>query len=131
MSMTMMGQTMGEPDKTGVMVNCTDGSLGSIEDSHPGASGDCSNGSATLTGNTLNIVAVCPAAMPIGGTMTIHETLVFQSDTAMHMVSDGASPNMTMHMLGDWTWLGACPAGAEPGDMGTMVNGNFVKSSDN
>jgi hypothetical protein len=131
MSMTMMGQTMGEPDKTWAVFDCTDGSLRSVEDNNPAASGDCTNGSVTLTGNTLNAVIVCPGPIGMGGPLTIHETLMFPSDTAMHMEEDGASPNMTLHAIGNWTWLGACPPGANPGDMGTMVNGNFVKSSDN
>jgi len=131
MAMMMNGRQAGTPNQTGVMVVCSDGSLGAVEtDTMPGTSG-CTDETSQLAGNTLNVVTACPVPMGMSGPMTTHETLVFESSTAMHMESNGESPNMNMHMVADWTWQGACPPGVTAGETGTMEDGNFVRSSGN
>jgi hypothetical protein len=52
-----------------------------------------------------------------------------EGDSAYHVESTTTSPHMSGHLVGDAKWVGACPAGTVPGDMGRLVNGQFVKTT--
>lgn len=73
----------------------------------------------------------CTNPMGSPGTITGSGTITTHGDTDVHFVensiSDVAKMHMTMAATGDSKWVGACPAGAVPGDFGVMRNGVFQK----
>lgn len=129
MSMAMNGQTASEQDRTGTMVFCSDGSLGPAQTDGINSEPGCTQQSTRFSGDTLRVVTVCPGYIGVGGAMTTNETLVFEGATEMHMEANGASSVTKLHMVGDWKWLGTCPAGMAPGETGQMVGGNFRSGS--
>jgi hypothetical protein len=128
MQMTMNGQKMGDntPIITGM---CSDAQTDAIEmKKMQGGDGKCQHFSLNGSGDTYTMDGACPNPMGTG-TMTTHGTITMEGDTAMHMVSDTHSSSMAGHMVGDSKWIGACPAGIVPGDVGRFVNGQFVKTT--
>ncbi len=85
----------------------------------------CSKPDIEGGGNNFTMSSTCQS--PVTGTMTMNATLTFESDTAAHTVVQMTSPKMTGTMTEDAHWLGACPAGVVPGDVGMMMNGTFRK----
>jgi hypothetical protein len=81
------------------------------------------------SGHNYTVTGTCPNPGGTPGTLSSKATVVFDGDTAMHAVSNVTMPSMqmTIHDVTDSKWLGACPAGAKPGDIGTMKNGAFQK----
>ncbi len=74
---------------------------------------------------TYKITEVCK--QPDGHTITMAGTLVYQGDSATHLTMRMTSPNMSNVIQIDSKWLGACPQGAAPGDLGMLVDGKFKK----
>lgn len=74
---------------------------------------------------TYKITEICK--QPDGHTLTMVGTLVYQGDSATHLTMRMTSPSMSNVIQIDSKWLGACPAGAAPGDLGMLVDGKFKK----
>ncbi|HQT63103.1 MAG: hypothetical protein B7Z75_12570 [Acidocella sp. 20-57-95] len=89
-------------------------------------SGGCMRTDFVADGNSYDIHGSCTgprgAAMVSQGKITVDSDILTETD--MTMTGSG----MTIHMVGQSKWLGACPAGVVPGDTGMMQNGSFVKT---
>ncbi len=77
------------------------------------------------TPGAYKITEICK--QPDGHTLTMTGTLVYLGDSATKLTMHMTSPNMSNLLEIDSKWLGACPAGAAPGDLGMMVDGKFKK----
>jgi hypothetical protein len=62
------------------------------------------------------------------GQMVTQGKMVWINDTQIHMESRTTSPHMSGSAVSDSTWVGACPAGVMPGDLGTFEGGVFRKT---
>jgi hypothetical protein len=60
--------------------------------------------------------------------MVTQGKMVWVSDTQIHMESKTTSAHMSGDAVSDSTWVGPCPAGVMPGDLGTFVGGVFKKT---
>lgn len=74
---------------------------------------------------TYKITEICK--QPDGHTITMAGTLVYLGDSATQLTMRMTSPNMSNVIHIDSKWLGACPEGAAPGDLGMLVDGKFKK----
>ena len=90
--------------------------------------GMCSRNDLKVSGNTVTGDTVCEMG---GSKMTGHSVMTFLSDTAYHTTAQSAFDPPLMGMKNSLTtvegkFMGACPAGMQPGDMklgnGTMMN---------
>ncbi|HUZ63924.1 MAG TPA: DUF3617 family protein [Acetobacteraceae bacterium] len=127
MEMTLNGKSIPKGAPT-VTAMCTDAATDAIEMKKlTGNRDQCANAHIAGSGKTYTMTSSC--ADPMGGTgkLTTHTTFTILSHTAMHMESVTKSPHMSGHIVSNSKWLGACPAGVVPGDVGHMMNGKFVK----
>ena len=127
MDMTLNGKSIpkGAPIVTAM---CTDAATDAIEMKKlTGNRSKCANGHIEGSGKTYTMTSSCADPMGGTGTLTSHTTFTFESKTAFHVESVAKSPHMSAHEVSNSKWLGACPAGAVPGDIGHMTNGKFVK----
>jgi hypothetical protein len=128
MTMSMKGQPPDNDTTPFTSLMCSDATTDAITMKQmAGDTGKCLAFDISKSGDTYTITGSCPDPMGSSGVMTTHGTMVFQSDTQIHIVSDTVSPSMSGHVIGDSKWLGACPAGVKPGDFGLMQNGVFKK----
>jgi hypothetical protein len=117
---------MGAPIVTAM---CTDAATDADEmKKMSGDNGKCAKFDIEGSGNTYTMDGACADPFGGGGVMTTHGVITRESDTAFHMESQTQSAHMSGSMTADSRWLGACPAGAVPGDIGRMQNGQFVKN---
>ncbi len=130
MHLDMAGQPPDTDNTPQVTYNCLDdatvaASLKAMAGSMMGCTFDI-EGSGPYT-----ITTTCKNPHGLTGTITGAGTLTMTGDTAMHLDDKTTSDLSGMHMVGDATsdshWVSDCPAGAVPGDYGTMQNGVFVK----
>jgi hypothetical protein len=80
------------------------------------------------SGNTYTISGSCPDPMGGNAQMVTQGKMVWISDTQIHMESRTTSPHMSGDAVSDSKWVGACPAGVMPGDLGTFEGGVFKKT---
>jgi hypothetical protein len=110
-----------------VSAMCTDPSIDALEMKRmTGDNGHCQSFDIEGGGSVYTVTGVCTDPMG-GGTMTTHGTFTIASADEILVHSTTASAHMSGDMTGDSKWSGPCPAGIVPGDIGHMVNGNFVK----
>jgi hypothetical protein len=92
----------------------------------PGCNFDLEGG-----GGSYTMTTDCKNPGGMTGTISGKGVITLSGDTAMHMTETSVSTiqNMAMNMAitNDSKWIGACPAGAAPGDYGTIDNGSFHK----
>jgi len=131
MHMNMSGQPPDTDNTPMVNYNCQDAAsmaaaMKMMAGAVPGCTFDIEGG-----GSTYTITTDCKNIGGQPGKLTGTGTITLQGETAMHIVesSNGNMGNMQISssMTGDSKWIGACPAGVQPGDFGKMVNGVFEK----
>ena len=84
----------------------------------------CSSLKISGRGNSYSIDGACDHQ---GKTMRIHETLVYGAqDLQLKAAYNGAAGQMTVESA--LQWQGACPAGMQPGDEGSITGGVFRKT---
>ncbi len=121
MTMVMDGQPHG--GQPAVTVLCMDPQVEAVEQQKMFGS-NC--GSLSGSGGSYTLTGSCPAPHG-GGTLTTHGTMTMSGDTAAHIDMNTSSPQFSAHVVSESEWIGPCPAGLNPGDLGTMQNGVFVK----
>ena len=127
MDMTLNGKSIPKGAPT-VTVMCTNAAIDAIETKKlAGSLGACAHPTIKGSGKTYTMTSSCADPMGGTGTMTVHTVYTVVSHTAFHMESVTKSPHMSGHIVSNSKWLGACPAGVVPGDIGHMMNGKFVK----
>jgi hypothetical protein len=131
MHMNLSGQPPDTDNTPMVNYNCQDAAsmaaaMKMMAGAIPGCTFDLEGG-----GNTYTITTSCKNIAGQPGTLTGTGTITLAGDAAMHMVETSSgnigSMQMSSNMTGDSKWIGACPAGVQPGDFGKMVNGAFQK----
>jgi hypothetical protein len=128
MHFNMTGKPADTDDKPQVSAMCTDASTDAIEAKLlAGGSGSCGL-HVEGSGNTYTISGACPDPMGGTGQMVTKGKIVWKSETEIHMESQSSSPHMSGSVVGDAKWVGACPAGVMPGDLGSFENGVFKKT---
>ncbi|OYV49486.1 MAG: hypothetical protein B7Y73_06405 [Acidocella sp. 35-58-6] len=125
MHMTVNGQVMDRTGQTMVTALCTDPATEALERKKL-MSGGCMQSDFVADGNAYDIHGSCPG--PHGAAMVSQGKITVDSDTQTEVDFTMTGSGMTIHMVGQSKWLGACPAGVAPGDMGMMQNGTFVKT---
>jgi hypothetical protein len=124
----MAGQPPDTDNTPSVNAMCSDASTDAIEKKLlTGGAGKCGF-QVEGSGNTYTISGTCPDPMGGGGQMVTQGKIVWISDTQIHMESRTTSPHMSGDAVSDSKWVGACPAGVMPGDLGTFVGGVFKKT---
>lgn len=131
MHMNMSGQPPDTDNTPMITYNCQNAASMAAEMQRmagavPGCTFDLEGGSGHYT-----LATTCKNIGGQPGTLTGAGTITMQGDTGMHMVETSSgnmgSMQMSSNMTGDSKWIGACPAGVQPGDFGRMVNGAFQK----
>ncbi len=125
MHMTVNGQVMDRTGQTMITALCTDPATEALEHKKLMAGG-CMQSDFVADGNAYDIHGSCPG--PHGAAMVSQGKITVDSDTKTEVDFTMSGSGMTIHMVGQSKWLGACPVGVVPGDMGMMQNGSFVKT---
>jgi hypothetical protein len=127
MHMSMPGMVADKDSTPIISAMCTDPATDALSMKRmAGDNGKCSQFDITHAGNVYAISGTCADPMG-GGVMTTAGTITFVSDTEIHSESKTSSAHFSGDETGDSKWSGACPAGVVPGDIGHMINGQFVK----
>lgn len=87
----------------------------------------CSSLTITGSGNSFAIDGVCAQQ---GGTVNIHETLLYSGPQALLLTATYNGPSGQMTVTSQMQWKGQCLAGMRPGDEGSL-NGDVFTKTDN
>lgn len=85
----------------------------------------CSSLTVSGSGSSYEINGVCTQA---GAPVAVHEALTYNGDKSMQLNATFKNASGTMSLTSNLQWISACPAGVQPGDEGSMVNGAFSKA---